>query len=508
MSRSFFLFTILLMGNSRFISAAEGDSVEFSRPSFTIFHEFGDILRGTDFETNRFKDTWLQRSGVWLNFTATKNQRIGLDVLIGGTYWSPTYNENADINNSLRYFTAAAPRINVTYAFGDPKVPFLKADFGIFQYKYNENVRNLGEYLFRTTAYPGLVYTGGLTLVENNKAQVAGLKLTHSLGKTFSHDLLLTLETDQLPFYDLNASYLAKYNWRDVIKVGGGIKFARLLPIRPSITNPDVQNNHYYTYNDTTYIDNKEYYTFRLAAGGTSADSSLFLRGQALADSLAFYQLGNPSGGVSPKSFAQALDSLRTAEGMAAPASYSNYDGSSITPMAFFAFDPKPLMNLGILGPKDLTLYGEAALLGIKDYPILYESKKERTVMMIGFNIPTFKVLDVLSIEFEHFGSRIPNSNQLTQRDPGKINGVLTPLPQPSIYGAQLGVNGYSPDDWKRDDNKWSVFARRSLGGFSLGLQVASDNARGWAYPSGRKYWALFRKPSDWYWMLKLSANI
>jgi hypothetical protein len=32
--------------------------------------------------------------------------------------------------------------------------------------------------------------------------------------------------------------------------------------------------------------------------------------------------------------------------------------------------------------------------------------------------------------------------------------------------------------------------------------------ARGWVYPSGRRYWELFREPSDWFWMLKLTANI
>jgi hypothetical protein len=53
------------------------------------------------------------------------------------------------------------------------------------------------------------------------------------------------------------------------------------------------------------------------------------------------------------------------------------------------------------------------------------------------------------------------------------------------------------------------LFARRDLvRGLSLDLQVASDNARGWVFPSGRRYWAFFREPSDWYWMFKLTANI
>jgi hypothetical protein len=74
--------------------------------------------------------------------------------------------------------------------------------------------------------------------------------------------------------------------------------------------------------------------------------------------------------------------------------------------MARFAFDPKPLLPFGDkLGDKDLRLYGEAAILGIKDYPAKIDSSREngelklvkigydkigeRIPVMVGFNAPT-----------------------------------------------------------------------------------------------------------------------
>src|SRR5690606_25729876 len=114
-----------------------------------------------------------------------------------------------------------------------------KLNAGIFNYKYNEYARNLGEYAFRTGTYPGWVSTGGITYVGVNSAQVTGFKLSQNFG-SFSHELLGTLETAVIPTYDFSLTYMAKYNWRDVIKLGGGIQLDRILPAVPSRTNPTV----------------------------------------------------------------------------------------------------------------------------------------------------------------------------------------------------------------------------------------------------------------------------
>jgi hypothetical protein len=483
--------------------AAE-DTIVVSRPAVTVFHEFGNLVRGSDYGIP-FENYFIQRSGAWINLKATRNERLALNAIVGGTYWNPTYNNATGAEGTLRYFAAAVPRASISYsAIGEPSKPTLSFEAGIFPYKYNDYTHNLGEYMFRSVAYPSQVYTGGLTSVDVNRATVTGIKASHRAGNVFSHDLLFTAETDQLPYYDLNVTYMAKADVGSMLKFRAGVQFARLFPVKPSVTNADIPFNRYFTFNDTTYISNSDYYTQRLNAG--SGDTTKWRRGETVTTQLkSFIDNG--------KTMEQALDTLEQIYGVTAQSSYDHYDASSIKTVAAFSFDPKPLLPVlnEFLGSNDLVVYGEAAILGLKNYPVLYEDRMERTVAMIGLNLPTFRQLDVLAFELEWFGSRYPNSNELAQSSLSKDSrGNFLPMPQPTINGDFLReTQGYDPADWKRDDIKWSVFARRQLiRGLNLEAQVASDNARGFTYPAGRRYWALFDKPSDWYWMMKLSASI
>jgi hypothetical protein len=483
--------------------AAE-DTIVVSRPSVTVFHEFGNLIRGSDFGI-RFENYFVQRSGAWINLKATRNERLALNATVGGTYWNPTYNNATGAEGALRYFAAAVPRASIGYAaMGEPTQPTLGFEAGIFPYKYNDYTHNLGEYMFRTVAYPSQVYTGGLTSVDVNRATVTGLKASHRIGDIFSHDLLLTAETDQLPYYDLNVTYMAKADVGSMLKFRAGVQFARLLPVKPSVTNADISINSYITFNDTTYINRSDYYSQRNLSG--AGDTAKWRRGEQVTTQLK----GFVDNGMTLQ---QALDTLEQIYGVTSQSSYDHYDASSIKTVAAFSFNPKPLLPIlnEYLGSNDLVLYGEAALLGVKNYPVLYEDRMERTVAMIGFNLPTFRQLDVLAFELEWFGSPFPNSNEQAQSSLGKDSrGNFLPLPQPSYSDFFIREQqGYDPEDWKRDNVKWSVFARRQLlRGLNLEAQIASDNARGFTYPAGRRYWAMFDKPSDWYWMMKLSASI
>lgn len=481
------------------------DKIEVARPSFSMFHEFGSIVSGTDRDAIDVENNFLQRTGLFVALKATRNDRLILEGVLGGIYWNPTYNENTNAESDLRYFAAVAPRASVTYLFGDLAKPSFLVEAGAFSYKYNDNARNLGEYMFRSISYPAQVFTGGLNWVGVDRASVLGLRLTQPLGQVFSHDLIVSLETTQLPYNDMNLTYMAKAKAGRVLKVGAGIQFSRILPIRPSHTNPDILLNRYFTFNDTTYIANPAYYTQRKNKS-TGADSARFARGEALVTQLK----GLVDNGDQSLSMDAALDSLESLYSAGTGSSYGHYDASAIKTVATFSFDPKPLLgDLPMFGSNDLILYGEASILGWKNYPILYENRMERTVAMIGFNVPTFRLLDVLAVEAEWFGSKQPNSNEYSQKQADKMpsTGVVAPFPQPSIYFDNM--QGYDPKEWEEDDIKWSVFARRQLvKGLSLDLQAASDNGRGWVFPSGRRYWSFFRSPSDWYWMFKLTASI
>lgn len=462
---------------------------EISKPTFSIFNESGYIVKAHD-NIVEIGDQFITRNGISANFSATRDNGLRLDLSIGGVYWNPTVASNADPNYFFRFFSPSLSKFDVSYGFGDKQKPFLTVDAGLFPYKYNEYAHDLGEYLFRSNAYPGIIYTGGLTYVDVNSATVTGVKLSQSLNRYFSHDLLVTLETETNPVWDINLTYLAKLNVKDVFKLTGGVEFARAIPVRPSLTNPKLPQNAYFKHNGKSYIDDPYYYQQRRTGElrrDTAADVSSYDAALAVLDSVSSGQI--------------AVD-------------LSYYEASAIKPVATFSFDPKPLLGMGVFGKNDLVLYGEAAILGVKDQPVLYDDIWKRMPVMLGFNVPTFKLLDVLTIEVEHYGSQFPNSNfklqtEFVSRGGDHGGNAYPPIPVIPISAPGKGSDlGYVPSEWDADNWKWAVFAKRRLtDGLFASLQVASDNGRGWVYPQGRQYYSIFLGPSEWYWMGRITAN-
>jgi hypothetical protein len=466
-------------------------TTDLSKPSFTVFHEMGKVEKAEFENTVPIEDQWVHRSGAWINLHGQRGDRLSLDLVIGGVYYTNT-KEQTDANTKTRFFAASVPRFDVTYLFGqDPQNPFMKLNAGIFNYKYNEYSKNLGEYAFRSGTYPGWISTGGITYVGVNSASVTGFRLSQSFG-SFSHELLATLETEVLPTYDLSLTYMSKYNWQNTVKLGAGVQLARILPAVPSRTNPGVirdassgvastnVSNRYFQHNGEWYVDWREYYDALLAHPSTSgADSARYLNAKRVIDSAQGHDL---SGNSVPQ----------------INVNYQNYSATGVKPIATFAFDPKPLVGgIPMLGPNDLVLYGEAALLGVKDYPVFYDDWTKRLPVMVGFNLPTFRFLDVLSVEVEYYGSEYPDNFQ------GILSGNVQAVPWPTV------PNTYAASDWKDDNWKWSVYAqRRIVDGVTLSGQVARDHARAWSYPTGKTYWGIINDNDDWYWMLKLTANL
>lgn len=147
-----------------------------------------------------------------------------------------------------------------------------------------------------------------------------------------------------------------------------------------------------------------------------------------------------------------------------------------------------------ILGENDGKLFFEMNILGLKNYYYFYEKRKERIPLSFGFLLPTFKLLDVLSLEFEYFGSPYPNS---TDR-PLNSN---TPFPE-------INPGFYDPAEYKDDDWKWSIYAKRSFSNFSIIAQIARDHLQLWSMRSADKVFHdnLVDK-DDYYYQLKFQFN-
>jgi hypothetical protein len=183
--------------------------------------------------------------------------------------------------------------------------------------------------------------------------------------------------------------------------------------------------------------------------------------------------------------------------------------------MARLSFDPKgflPSNISNIFGKEDCKIYGEVAILGmtniiaymdsldvngqpVQGHEVIDSSKNfysniwQRIPIMFGFNIPTFRLLDYLSIEGEWYGW--PYSPNLYN-----FEDFFWILPKPNGIG--------TGSKWKFSFNlKKTVWDHVSIIG-----QIARDHTRHDVY-----YTALtdvneiFQKQDEWGWWLKLQYN-
>ena len=115
--------------------------------------------------------------------------------------------------------------------------------------------------------------------------------------------------------------------------------------------------------------------------------------------------------------------------------------------------------------------------------------------IMIGFNVPTFKLLDVLSIEGEWFGSRYKDSYESYY---GRKPAPALPMDFETEYD-------YAHDDWK-----WAVYAKKTIfGGLSFVGLIGRDHLRTDTYIGQYKdYESTLVKNNQWYWMFKIKYSI
>ena len=149
----------------------------------------------------------IHHAGVWTLQEAKLSDRTRFFLGVGGAYYFvfPRAPIATDPNvNSKR------SAFGLTNAFGDFKLltaaseedHLLLLKAGIFEYQYNPDAKNLGEYMYRTWTYPTIVYTGGLELVNRTAVQLSGISMSTKAG-IFSNDFLVTLQTEHAPIFGI-----------------------------------------------------------------------------------------------------------------------------------------------------------------------------------------------------------------------------------------------------------------------------------------------------------------
>jgi hypothetical protein len=184
------------------------------------------------------------------------------------------------------------------------------------------------------------------------------------------------------------------------------------------------------------------------------------------------------------------------------PLDYYTVNGTLLA--ARFSLDFKPLLGEKV----DFKIYGEAAMLGIKNYPVFYTDPMERMPLMLGVNLPTFGLLDLLSVEAEYWKNRYINSyyNVISQSALGAIPDYA------HMAGAKQGLAVDPTLDYTQDDLSWAITAQKSVGKhFTMIGKAARDHLTllnaGQGFGTDLQHDIL---PDDrgWYWVLHFQVAI
>jgi hypothetical protein len=416
------------------------------KPSGFASLQFGDIVKGgVNSKTNEPMDnTWMKNLIAGLSVDAALSERNSLDIGME----MQMYNDFPITSALLSYpefryiyFYPYLSRAEYTHVFGDAKSPYLSISAGYFPFKYNSDVKNLGEYLFRTGTYPQYI----LNEFDFPLARLLGVHASFTPHIQFNDLKIDAIVYSNLQWYavgDLNLALIASDKIADFIDIGLGATLNSIVSADSMVTTPHNPATLYHiTYNAQTGESDSSFYTFR---------------------------------------------------------------GAKL--MAKIAIDFKKFIPYGLFGKQDLRLYSEAAILGLTEYPknfiggVGYDSILERIPLMAGFNVPTFKLLDVLSVEVEYFKSPFPN-------DVGALTNYGLPIPGP--VNATGATNYWGNTEYQNDHLKWSIHVSKTIASnYTIMAQVASDHLRPLAVNDQNvDFEEIFHNTNQWYYMLKITAG-
>lgn len=440
---------ILAFGNPRAgeAKAAGEDEVVVKPMSTATYIDAGQIVHGWNEDLRQdFEMQFLSRTSVWLMQEGTINRRLDIKMGVGGVFWYVLPEQDGAPHTRLVKFGPGIRQAQLTYHFGDLDRPWLDIQAGYFPFKYNSDAANLGEYLLRSGTYPGFLVTGGWNIVNSAVYMAQGVNAAFNLWEgRLKVNLLLPMERDNPPMHSISPTFIASVKPVEAFEIGGGITWNHGIPVKPSKETPKGN-----------------------AAGIGS--TTLVIKG------------------ISGDSVIRATDEYYTFKGFKA--------------MGRASFDPKAFFASDRFNPPDLKLFGEFAVLGLKDYPFYYDNIMNRIPMMFGINLPTFKLLDLLTVQGEFYDKKFKNNIEAVYEYQWPIWYVKDY--DPLNIGDSATAVEVREDRWN-----WSVLARKDVTkGVKLWLQVANDHLRTFDYNTKPVKVPITTRPKDWYYLFRLEFGL
>ena len=508
--------TVVLLAMSLVNAEEKSEAAEPSKVTISGLVDFGmgEVMAGN------YRAVRTGNSGEWIQYPhLTRHQWFGnpltrlnldfkpseiLNVCIGfeGNIFINTFppeckSEQASNGGSplmTPFMGIAIHQAQGIFSFINNGVLSFSISLGYFPYKYNPEVRNLGEFLFRSGTYPFfLVNDFNFPLTR-----LSGALLAFTCGSEddieFSFDQFLRVERNFAPLNDFSISTIAGCRWKKIIDAGVGIDFSHLIPVNGRLTTP------------------------KGAAYPSAVDTIKDSVGAPILDGNGYIQ-------YKPRD----------------TAGYYTFKGTKV--MARATIDPFGMMRgrddgvvSQLIGKNGGKVYGEVAVIGTENYPVNplfkgsnniqqaqtrdidfqinpwgYTTIAERMPWMVGINIPFWKILDICSFELEKYPAPYPNdffqalyNNALpipswspyyrkdtVSTDPNTGEAILNPL----------GIDEYSGPRWY-----WSLYVQKKIGNsLSVYAQVARDHAR-WEVNLGNEFnyssEEIMSRSSDWAWRL------
>jgi hypothetical protein len=331
----------------------------------------------------------------------------------------------------------------------------LDLSLGVMPYKYNPEVRNLGEFMFRSGTYP-------FFLINNFNfplARLTGLRLNFTYGSealSVCADQFALIERDLPPLNDISFATAVGAKILNIVDVGAAVNFARAIPVNSTLTS---SKNGIYVDTSAGYPDTG-YYTFQ----GTKVMARM-----------------------------------------------------TVDPFGMLRSDKESIIG-ELLGENGGKIYGEWAIIGLKNYPASFETLdfvgldpknpwgytkiSERMPWMAGINLPMWKLLDVCAFEVEKYPAPYPNDyyqacyNQVIPV-PTFVHMYRTP---------PNGTPGYDSAAYAADRWYWSLYIKKKLlNHFSIIGQVARDHMR-WDVNTGLEFnydtEEIMPKAGQWTWRI------